>query len=76
VIVAGLDMDYRGIPFEPMPSLLAVAEYITKVHAICLHCGQIASHSYRLVDIEDTVLVGEKQLYEPRCRNCFNKGML
>jgi thymidine kinase len=76
VIVAGLDMDYRGIPFEPMPSLLAVAEYITKVHAICPHCGQIASHSYRLVDIEDTVLVGEKQLYEPRCRNCFNKGML
>ena len=76
VIVAGLDMDYRGIPFEPIPALLAVAEYITKVHAICPHCGQIASHSYRLVDVEDTVLVGEKQLYEPRCRNCFNRGML
>lgn len=76
VIVAGLDMDYKGIPFEPIPALLAVAEYITKVHAICPHCGQIATYSYRLVDIEETVLVGEKQLYEPRCRICFNKGML
>jgi thymidine kinase len=76
VIVAGLDMDFRGIPFEPIPSLLAVAEYITKVHAICPHCGQIALHSFRLVDVADTVLVGEKQLYEPRCRNCFNAGML
>ena len=76
VIVAGLDMDYRGIPFEPIPALLAVAEYITKVHAICPHCGQIATYSYRLVDFEETVLVGEKQHYEPRCRNCFNKGML
>jgi thymidine kinase len=76
VIVAGLDMDYKGIPFEPIPALLATAEYITKVHAICPHCGQLASHSYRLVDVEDKVLVGEKQLYEPRCRNCFNKGML
>ena len=76
VIVAGLDMDYKGVPFEPIPALLATAEYITKVHAICPHCGQLASHSYRLVDVEDKVLVGEKQLYEPRCRNCFNKGML
>ena len=76
VIVAGLDMDYRGIPFEPIPALLAVAEYITKVHAICPHRGQIATYSYRLVDFEETVLVGEKQHYEPRCRNCFNKGML
>ena len=76
VIVAGLDMDYKGVPFEPIPALLATAEYITKVHAICPHCGQLASHSYRLVDVEDKVLVGEKQLSEPRCRNCFNKGML
>jgi thymidine kinase len=76
VIVAGLDMDYRGIPFEPIPSLLAIAEFITKVHAICPHCGQLASYSFRLVDVEATVLVGEKQMYEPRCRNCFNRGML
>ena len=59
VIVAGLDMDYKGVPFEPIPALLATAEYITKVHAICPHCGQLASHSYRLVDVDDKVLVGE-----------------
>lgn len=74
VIVAGLDMDYRGRPFGPMPNLLAVAEYITKVHAICPHCGNLATHSYRLTSGEDTVLVGEKDLYEPRCRTCYDMG--
>jgi len=74
VIVAGLDMDYRGFPFGPIPSLLAVAEYITKVHAICPHCGELATYSYRLVDVQETLLVGEKQLYEPRCRRCFHQG--
>lgn len=74
VIVAGLDMDFRGKPFGPMPDLLAVAEYITKVHAICPHCGNLATHSYRLGDRNDTVVLGERDLYEPRCRNCFHMG--
>lgn len=74
VIVAGLDMDFRGNPFGPMPNLLAVAEYITKVHAICLHCGNLATHSYRLSDDSQTVLLGEKNLYEPRCRTCYQMG--
>ncbi len=74
VIVAGLDMDYRGIPFGPMPNLLAVAEYITKVHAICVHCGNLATHSYRLSEEESVVLLGEKERYEPRCRTCYNMG--
>lgn len=74
VIVAGLDMDYKGIPFGPMPDLLAVAEYITKVHAICPHCGNLATHSYRLSSEKETVVLGEKDKYEPRCRACFNMG--
>ena len=74
VIVAGLDMDYRGIPFGPIPHLLATAEYITKVHAICPHCGNLATHSYRLSQEGDQFLLGEKDLYEPRCRNCFSMG--
>ncbi len=74
VIVAGLDMDYRGRPFGPMPNLLAVAEYITKVHAICPHCGNLATHSYRLTDEGDTVVLGEKDRYEPRCRTCYHMG--
>lgn len=74
VIVAGLDMDYRGVPFGPMPHLLAVAEYITKVHAICVHCGNLATHSYRLSDDDALVLLGEKQQYEPRCRTCYKMG--
>lgn len=74
VIVAGLDMDYLGRPFGPMPSLLSVAEYITKVHAICPHCGNLATHSYRLSDEEETVVLGEKDKYEPRCRVCFEMG--
>lgn len=74
IIVAGLDMDFRGQPFGPMPGLLAVAEYITKVHAICPHCGNLATHSYRLVDTSETVLLGSKESYEPRCRKCFDMG--
>ena len=74
VIVAGLDMDYTGAPFGPMPSLLAVAEYITKVHAICPHCGNLATHSYRLSEEQDKVVLGEKDKYEPRCRTCFHMG--
>lgn len=74
VIIAGLDMDYRGNPFGPMPNLLAVAEYITKVHAICSHCGNLATHSYRLSVDESTILLGEKDSYEPRCRTCYEMG--
>jgi len=74
VIVAGLDMDFQGNPFGPMPHLLSVAEYITKVHAICQHCGNLATHSYRKVAEGDKVLLGEKDLYEPRCRTCYHMG--
>ncbi len=74
VIAAGLDMDYRGRPFGPMPNLLAVAEYITKVHAICPHCGNLATHSYRLTHDNADILLGEKDLYEPRCRACYQMG--
>lgn len=74
VIVAGLDLDYKGIPFGPMPHLLAVAEYVTKVHAICPHCGNLATHSYRLSEEQETVVVGEKDKYEPRCRTCYSMG--
>jgi thymidine kinase len=74
VIVAGLDMDFRGVPFGPIPYLLAVSEYITKVHAICQQCGNLATHSYRLVVGENVVLVGEKESYEPRCRTCYQMG--
>lgn len=75
VIVAGLDMDFLGRPFGPIPALLAKAEYITKVHAICVRCGALANHSYRLVESDSKVLLGEKESYEPRCRECFVKGM-
>ena len=74
VIIAGLDMDFKGRPFGPIPNLLAVAEYITKVHAICPHCGNLATHSYRLSQEQETVLLGEKDLYEPRCRVCYEMG--
>jgi thymidine kinase len=73
VIVAGLDMDYQGKPFGPMPELLAVADYITKLHAICVVCGNIASFSYRKIQDGDQVVLGERDLYEPRCRICFHK---
>lgn len=71
VVLAGLDMDFEGKAFEPMPSLLAIAEYVTKVHAICMKCGELASYSYRLTDTKDKVLLGEKDSYEARCRKCF-----
>lgn len=73
VIIAGLDMDYSGQPFGPVPALLAIAEYVTKVHAICVVCGNIATHSYRLVESREQVFLGEKNEYEPRCRHCFLK---
>ncbi len=74
IIIAGLDMDYKGNPFGPMPNLLAVAEYITKVHAICHHCGNLATHSFRLSEEEGTVVLGEKERYEARCRTCYHMG--
>ena len=72
VIVAGLDQDYLGKPFEPMPQLLAIAEYITKTLAICVVCGDPANHTQRLVPSSDRVLVGASGLYEARCRHCFD----
>ncbi len=74
VILAGLDMDFEGNPFDPMPQLLAIAEYVTKVHAICMKCGDLASYSYRLVEVKDKVVLGEKESYEARCRKCFFEG--
>ncbi len=71
VIVAGLDTDYLGKPFGPMPHLMATAEYVTKVHAICVRCGNLAHHSHRLTADEGQVLLGEKDSYEPICRHCF-----
>jgi thymidine kinase len=71
VIIAGLDMDYEGKPFEPMPQLLAIAEYVTKLHAVCAESGMMANYSQRVVENEDQVLVGEKDAYEPRARHCF-----
>ncbi|MCQ2174155.1 MAG: thymidine kinase [Bacteroidales bacterium] len=74
VIVAGLDTDYQGKPFGPMPMLMAVAEDVQKVHAICVKCGNLANHSHRLNKSRDLVVLGEKDVYEPLCRECFNKA--
>ncbi len=74
VIVAGLDMDYTGSPFGPMPQLLAIADYITKVHAICMHCGDLANHSFRTVADSSLIVIGEKESYIPLCRSCFVKA--
>jgi len=71
VIIAGLDQDYTGKPFEPMPQLLAIAEYITKTHAICMRCGQPANYSQRTFESEERVAVGASGMYEARCRRCF-----
>ena len=71
VIIAGLDQDYTGKPWEPMPQLLAVAEYITKTHAICMKCGQAANYTQRTFDSEERVAVGGEGMYEARCRSCF-----
>lgn len=75
VIVAGLDMDYLGNPFGPIPALMAVAEEVTKVHAICVQCGDLAQYSHRLSDSDKLVELGEKDIYEPLCRRCFEKSM-
>ena len=75
VIVAGLDMDYLGKPFGPIPYLLAIADEVTKVHAICVRCGSLAYISHRLVHNDKRVLLGEKQEYEPLCRECYNKAV-
>ncbi|MCA1918009.1 MAG: thymidine kinase [Flavobacterium piscis] len=72
VIVAGLDMDFAGRPFGPMPALFAVAEYVTKVHAVCVHCGDLAQFSYRKTKSNKIVELGEKDIYEPLCRRCYN----
>jgi len=74
VIIAGLDMDFAGKPFSPMPQLMAIAEHVTKVHAICMHCGSNAQYSYRKTESEKLVLLGETMEYEPLCRACFNKA--
>jgi len=71
VIVAGLDMDFLGKPFGPMPALMSIAEYITKVHAVCVQCGNLANHSHRITMEKNLVLLGEKDSYEPLCRDCF-----
>jgi len=73
VIVAGLDMDFQGVPFGPMPDLLSIAEYVTKVHAICLSCGNLAQFSHRTVDAKEQVMVGAVEEYKPLCRSCYNK---
>ena len=73
VIVAGLDMDFKGEPFGPMPRLLAIAEYVTKVHAICVSCGDLAQFSHRTVKDKEQVLVGAVEQYKPLCRMCYNK---
>ncbi len=73
VIIAGLDMDYQGVPFGPMPQLLSMAEYVTKVHAICVSCGNLAQFSHRMVDDKEQVLVGATEKYKPLCRACYNK---
>ncbi len=75
VIVAGLDMDFMGKPFGSMPELMATAEYVTKVHAICVRCGNLAHHSHRLIASDEQVLLGEKESYEPICRHCFAEAM-
>jgi thymidine kinase len=73
VIIAGLDLDFQGNPFGPMPQLMAMAEYVTKVHAICMQCGNLAYVSYRKISNDKLVLLGETDSYEPLCRVCYNK---
>ncbi len=75
VVVAGLDMDFLGKPFGPMPALLSIAEYITKVHAICVRCGNLAQYSFRKSDEARIVVLGEKDKYEPLCRSCYYQAM-
>ena len=72
VVVAGLDKDYLGKPFGPMPALMASAEYVTKIHAVCMRCGSLANFSHRISKDESLIVLGEKNNYEPLCRECFN----
>jgi thymidine kinase len=74
IVIAGLDMDFMGNPFGPMPELLAIAEYVTKVHAICMRCGNLAQYSFRKSEEDQVVVLGEKDKYEPLCRTCYNKA--
>ncbi|MEY4593898.1 MAG: hypothetical protein RIQ47_308 [Bacteroidota bacterium] len=74
VVVAGLDMDYLGKPFGPIPNMLAIAEYVTKVHAICIHCGNLANFSHRTVSNDSRILLGEQESYVPLCRTCYNQA--
>ena len=73
VIIAGLDMDYKGVPFGPIPGLMAIAEYVTKVHAICVRCGNLANYTHRLSEDEELIVLGETDIYEPLCRICYAK---
>ena len=75
VIVAGLDMDFMGRPFGPVPGLIATAEYVSKVHAICVRCGNLAHHTHRKMKADKLVLLGQKDLYEPLCRKCYYEAM-
>jgi thymidine kinase len=75
VIVAGLDMDFKGNPFGPIPGLMAVADHVTKVHAICMRCGDVAQFSHRFSKADKLVLLGEKDEYEPLCRSCYTKAI-
>jgi thymidine kinase len=72
VVIAGLDMDFQGKPFGPMPALMSIAELVTKVHAVCVQCGGPATYSFRTATSESKILLGEKESYEPRCRICYN----
>ena len=74
VIIAGLDMDYRGKPFGPMPKLMSIAEYVTKVHAICVRCGNLAHYTHRLSEDDKLIVLGETDIYEPLCRVCYLKA--
>lgn len=76
VIIAGLDMDYLGKPFGPIPALMAIAEYVTKVHAICMNCGNLANYSHRTVSNSSRILLGEQESYVPLCRACFNEELV
>ena len=75
VIVAGLDMDYLGQPFGPIPHLMAIADFVTKVHAVCMHCGDLATHSHRTVGHDSLIHLGEKESYIPLCRGCYVEAM-
>jgi thymidine kinase len=75
VIIAGLDMDYKGVPFGPIPALCAIADEVTKVHAICVRCGNLAYVSHRTTDCDRRVMLGEKESYEPLCRHCYNRAV-